>query len=125
MNKDIGNSFEARMIGILSSNGYWCHLFAYKPEGQPCDIVASKDNVPVFIDVKHCSGSRFGFDNIRTNQRNCFSLAYERGNSNCGFAIYFEGCKGWKWISYSEVLRLESLGHRSAGIDDCVDFPWN
>ena len=42
MNKIIGNLYEGKLIDMLVKNGWWCHLFAYKPEGQPCDVIALK-----------------------------------------------------------------------------------
>lgn len=125
MNKNIGNEYEGKFVELMSRNGWWCHLFAYKPEGQPCDVVALRDNVPLLIDVKHCSGSKFYFRNIQPNQRNCFEMAYRRGNTNCGFAIYFEERQSWRWIGYREVTNLESFGENGVGFDNTEEFSWN
>ena len=125
MNKAIGDRYESKLLDLMAKNGWWCHLFAYKSEGQPCDVVALKNNVPLLIDVKHCEKDRFSFDNIRPNQRNCFQLAYNKGNTNCGFAIYFEHQHCWKWLEYREVVNLESFGYKSIGFKMCDDFLWN
>lgn len=127
MNKNIGNTCENKLIELLGELGYWCHLFAYKPEGQPCDVVALKNDIGWLIDVKHCQNGRFPFKDIRPNQLSCFALAKELGNSNCGFAIFFEDI-GWRWLSYKRYLKLEKAGVRSVVPSDCDYFGaelWN
>lgn len=119
MNKDIGDRYEGKLLQTLRVMGYWCHLFAYKPEGQPCDIVAIRDNIPFLIDVKHCEGHRFMFKDIRPNQRTCFALAGMKGNTNCGFAIFFEEVPGWRWLPYDDLCKMEGDGWRSVKEDDC------
>lgn len=118
MNKKIGNEYEEKLVQLLASEGWWCHCFAYKPEGQPCDVVALKNNVPFLVDVKHCAEDRFSFNNIQPNQKNCFKLAYQRGNKNLGFCVYFAKY-GWKYIHYLTVERLEKEGCKSIKAEDC------
>lgn len=123
MNKKIGNATEKKVIEMLAKNGYWCHLFGYKAEGQPCDIIALKNNKSVLIDVKHCISDRFDFVRIESNQRNCFTLATSRGNSNCGFVIYFEKSDKWKWLSMQEVFYNEiAMKRKSISCDELGDF---
>ena len=131
MNKDIGNKYEKKFVELLGQRGWWCHLFGYKPEGQPCDVVAIKGTTTgtkaMLIDVKHCQGDRFAFKNIQSNQRTCFELAFQKGVTTCGFAIFFEDTKEWRWLSYKDVLDLEKGGHKSAKIYE-TDFwikEWN
>lgn len=122
MNKKIGNNCEKELIYLLSNNGWWCHLFAYKAEGQPCDVIALKNNIPLLIDVKHCSKKRFEFSNIQVNQRNCFSLAYKKGNSKCGFAIFFELENKWKWLSFFRVLEFERKNIKGVCSEECEEL---
>lgn len=119
MNKKIGNDYEMKLLKLLVLNGWWCHLFAYKPEGQPCDVIALKDNGYLLIDVKHCSAKRFPFADIQTNQKNCFRLAKMKGNTNNGFAIYFEPIKQWRWLDYEQFVLLEERGEKSVSFEDC------
>ena len=123
MNKIIGNDTEKLLLELLKSKGYWCHLFAYNKNGQPCDIVAIRDNVAILIDVKHCDSARFNFSRIEPNQRNCFKYADFCGNDNLGFAIYFQKTKHWKWLSNDKVRRLEQLGFKSASEKECEELP--
>lgn len=126
MNKTIGDNYEKKFIEYISKKGYWCHLFAYKAEGQPCDVVALKNNIPYLIDVKHCDKDRFDFNHIQVNQKNCFKLAYMKGNENCGFAIYFEKQHMWKWLPYFVVELYEREGNHSISHLDCrnCEFVW-
>lgn len=120
--KKIGNDTEKLCLDLLQRNGYWCHLFAYNKNGQPCDIIAIKDNKPFLIDVKHCSEDRFEFKNIQPNQRSCYDYAISCGNNKCGFAVYFEQRGCWKWIPYSIVRQYEERGVKSVKYFEC---PWS
>ena len=122
MNKKIGNSTEKEAVKILSKYGWWAHIFGYKAEGQPCDIIALKNGEGLLIDIKHCSGDRFDFVRVESNQRNCFNLARKKGNSRCGFAIYFEKSKEWKWLDMCELEYYESKGVKSLHCKDLEDF---
>jgi Holliday junction resolvase len=120
MNKNIGNEYEDKLIKLLFKHGWWCHLFAYKPEGQPCDVIALKDNKYLLLDVKHCSGKRFPFSDIRPNQKTCFALARKQGNTNNGFAIYFEQVKEWRWLDFDDLCKMEKDGWKSVCPLDCT-----
>ena len=122
MNKKIGNDTEAKCLEELQKRGYWCHLFAYNANGQPCDVVAMRGDVPILLDVKHCDGTRFAFSNIQPNQRSCFDYAGECGNTNLGFAIFFPRFGSWKWLPYRRVVELEERGVKSVPFGDLGDF---
>ena len=101
--KKIGNYYEKECCKLFADKGYWVHLLAYNPAGQPCDIIAVKQLSSVLIDVKHCSTHLFSFDNIRPNQHSTFTMAQEK-NIDCGFAIYNDEL-GWKWLDYIYVVK--------------------
>ena len=108
--KKIGNKYEFKLCSILKDSKYWCHLFEYSVNGQPCDIVAIKDDVSFLIDVKHCEGDRFYTSRIEPNQQSCFNYAKKCGIKNVGFAIYFEKSKCWKWLEYDEkIINISSI----------------
>lgn len=100
VNKKIGNEYENLFLEKLQSCGWWCHLFAYNKNGQPCDVIAVKDNIAYFIDVKHCEEKRFNFSNIQPNQLTCFEYAKKCGNVHTGFAIYSTVYQKWLWLPY-------------------------
>lgn len=111
--KRIGDTTEQKCLDLLQAKGYWCHLFAYNKNGQPCDIVAIKKNQAWLIDVKHCDGDRFAFSRIEPNQRNCFEYNLSLGNSNLGFMVYYEKYGKFNWISYTFIKSLELVGEKS------------
>lgn len=115
--KKIGNDTERKCLDLLQGMGYWCHLFAYNKNGQPCDVVAIKDNKAFLVDVKHCDGDRFSFGRIEPNQRNCFEYALTCGNGNCGFMIYYEKYGKFNYVSYSRIKSLELSGEKSVKFD--------
>lgn len=106
--KKIGNDCEKEALKLIHDKGYWCHLFAYNTNGQPCDIIALKDNEVLLIDVKHCCEDRFSYSNIQPNQLSCFSYALSKTKSAiCGFLIYFEKYNSWKFLNYKMIENNE------------------
>ena len=111
--KKVGDNTEQNCLDLLQSKGYWCHLFSYNKNGQPCDIVAIKKNEAYLIDVKHCDGDRFAFSRIEPNQRNCFEYNLTLGNGNLGFMIYYEKYGKFNYVSYTYIKSLELGGEKS------------
>jgi Holliday junction resolvase len=105
VNKKIGNFYEEEFKKYMASKGYWVHLLANNKYGQPFDVIAVKDNKAWFIDVKHCASNRFVTSRIEANQQSAFEFALECGNRNCGFAIYFEVIKEWKFLPYMKEYK--------------------
>ena len=119
MNEKIGNYTEEKMINILSQKGYWCHRFAHNKNGQPCDIIALKNDTSVLIDVKHCDSQKFEFRNIRENQETCFELAKQMNNKNTGFAIYFEFKASFRRLSYEKYVFFKKQKKNKIEYDEC------
>ena len=111
--KKIGNEFEVKFANELRKKGYWCHIFEYNSNGQPCDIVAIKDDTSYLIDIKHCNEERFDFSKIQPNQFTCFEYARLCGVNNTGFAIWFECKKKWLWLPYTLVKEMKEMGEKS------------
>lgn len=122
--KKIGNDTEKKALELLSDLGYRCHLFSYNSNGQPCDVVAMKNDRAFLIDVKHCSENRFEFKNIQPNQRTCFEYAEQCGNTKCGFMIFFERYNVWRWLSYERLCKFDSYDFKSVRIQDCEELPY-
>lgn len=118
INKKLGNEFESKLLKILQDKGYWCHLFAYSKNGQPCDVVAIKDDIPILLDVKHCASDRFSFSHIQPNQITCFKYAKSCGITYTGFAIYFELQNSWRWLSYQLLEEMLLKGLKSVKYDE-------
>lgn len=116
--KKIGNSTEQELLQILREWGYWCHLMADKVNGQPCDIVAIRHNTGWLLDSKHCKGNRFDFKRIEANQQMCFEYNKLLGNTNTGFAIYFEKSNEWKLLRYDVYFRYLKDEYASIGVND-------
>ena len=104
---------KKEFLDYLQGLGYWCHLFAYNKNGQPCDIVACKNNIAHLVDVKHCDEDRFDFKNIQSNQITCFEYNRMCGNTNTGFAVWFEKQQSWYWLPYFKVKDLMDAGKKS------------
>lgn len=122
VNKKIGNEYEIKFAEVLQKKGFWCHIFEYNKNGQPCDIVAIKNNVGYLYDVKHCDKDRFSFDKIQPNQVTCFEYAKQCGNSNTGFAIWFEKQQQWHYLPYEKYKQLKAEGKKSVRYQDLFEL---
>lgn len=89
VNRTLGNHFEQELCELLAQNGFWAHNMAQNQAGQPADVIAVKNGLPVLIDCKVCSGDRFLLSRIEENQETAMSLWGNRGNRWCYFAIKF------------------------------------
>lgn len=67
-NKKLGNDFEQEVCQILAEAGYWVHNFANRANGQPMDIIATKENTVCLIDAKVCSQGFFETRRLEENQ---------------------------------------------------------
>ena len=86
-NKSIGNHFEEVLCNLLSDHGFWAHNMAQNQTGQPADVIAVKNNIPVLIDCKVCSNDRFALSRIEPNQEAAMTLWEMQGNEHCYFAL--------------------------------------
>lgn len=115
--KKIGNKYEKELCNLLQANGYWCHLFEYNSNGQPCDVVALKEDKSFLIDVKHCEGDIFYFSRIEPNQKTCFEYASKICKiKNVGFAIYFDNKEKFYWLPYHLTKNSKINSVVSAGL---------
>ena len=90
-NKKLGNDFETEFCEILRAHGFWAHNFAQKKEGQPADVIASRDGRPALIDCKVCSTKRgFRLDRREENQLLAMELWSKTGNGFGWFALKFD-----------------------------------
>ena len=73
---------------MLAERGFWAHNFQQKANGQPCDIIACRNNVPYLIDAKVCSTYEgFRLDRVEENQILAMKKFYSCGNGVGWFAV--------------------------------------
>ena len=88
-NKSKGTEFEKFFGGILAHNRFWAHVLADNRNGQPFDVIATKDNTPYAFDCKECESDRFQLSRMEPNQIGAMNRWTETGNSNAYFVIKF------------------------------------
>lgn len=110
-NKKIGNEYERKAIKLFYDNGYWVHLFQQGINGQPCDLIAIKNNDIYFLDVKHEKDTRFSINRIEENQRLCFTRLIKCGvnPNNIGFLIYFDYLQGFRFLKFIDIKEEKSF----------------
>lgn len=115
-NKSKGTEFEKFFGGILAHNGFWAHVLADNRNGQPFDVIATKDNVPYAFDCKECESDRFQLSRMEANQISAMERWIETGNDNAFFVIKF--CKTYNIY----VIPFKELNvRRLAGITSITE----
>ena len=120
--KRIGNEFETKFAEQLKQKGFWCHIFEYNNNGQPCDIVALKNNEGFLFDVKHCEANRFPFADIRPNQLTCFEYAKSCGNEKCFFAIWFTKRHKWYLLPFDYCKKMMTYENKSVSWEELEEW---
>jgi Holliday junction resolvase len=87
VNKTIGNQFEEELCGLLAEHGWWAHNMAQNQTGQPADVIAVKNGIPVLIDCKDCANNIFTLSRIEANQEGAMTRWEATGNEHCYFAM--------------------------------------
>jgi hypothetical protein len=109
--KKLGNSTEKEFASLMYSLGWWVHIFADKVNGQPFDIVMSRNNMVWFLDAKHVQDKDyFLHSRIEDNQHNAFKMLINRGTTQCGFVCKFSD--GWRLLKYQDIDHTKSKTHK-------------
>lgn len=116
-NKSEGNKFEQELCEILSKEGFWCHNFANRAEGQPADVIAVRRDYAVLIDCKDCKGDSFRLSRIEDNQWTAMQMWEIRTDYDAWFAIKIHGSIYMIPFKYLITIR-EELGYKSIDVDD-------
>ena len=86
----------------MYEKGWWVHIFADKVNGQPFDLVMSKDNTVWFLDIKHVQDKDYLLHSrMEENQINAFTMLLKRNTNQCGFAVKFHD--GWYLLRFQDV----------------------
>lgn len=88
-NKSIGTQFENEFADILAENRFWVHNFQDNKNGQPCDVIASKNGKSFLFDCKDCETKFFQLRRMEENQLSAMTLFEMYGNEPGMFAIRF------------------------------------
>lgn len=72
---------------MLAEHGFWAHNMAQNQVGQPADVIAVKNGIPILIDCKECETNRFPLSRIEGNQEGAMTRWEQTGNEHCYFAM--------------------------------------
>lgn len=128
VNKTLGNRFEREFCELLAEHGFWAHNLAQNQAGQPADILAIRDDIPVLIDCKVCSNNRFAFSRVEENQETAMHAWMGAGNERCYFALKL--MDGSTYMVHSEIIlaavdagRLNAKSPKSLSEGEIRTFP--
>ncbi len=123
-NKKAGTDFEREFAGLLSEEGFWVHLFQDNKNGQPCDVVASRNGITYLFDCKDCKKDYFLLSRMEENQYNAMKLFEETGNEKGKFALRFSN-KSVYLIDYDLIRHLQSKGIKQIDEALCENYGRN
>ena len=86
-NRKDGTSFERQLCLSLAGYGFWAHNLAQNSQGQPFDVIASRNGKTHPIDCKACAKDIFKMERIEENQSSAMVLWRETGNGEGWFAL--------------------------------------
>ena len=102
-----GKKFESQWADHLKGLGYWAYMFPNK-QGQPCDIIAIKNNTPFFFECKTCNTDIFDCKRIEANQHTASRYIRSCGNSNYFIVIKFKsGINIYKFKEIENFRKIE------------------
>lgn len=101
-----GRGAEREFAKMMKNRGWWIHGFINSRQGQPCDFILTKRNVPWFIDVKNIGNSNvMGFGRLEENQINSFKLLSSTGAFNTGWVLRFKH-GDYRFLSFTDYLMM-------------------
>lgn len=118
-NKRNGSIFEYELCNLLRDKGYWSHILQNNKNGQPCDLVISKNNIPILIDCKDCKNNRFALSRMEENQINAMTLWKKLGNRHAYFALKLKDST-IRMIEFDYLYKLQRMGIKSLDLDGII-----
>lgn len=113
-NRKVGTSFERDLCLSLAGYGFWCHNLAQNSQGQPFDVMASRNGKTHPIDCKACAKDIFKMERIEENQSSAMVLWRETGNGEGWFALKMSNAA----VYFIPFSKLESLGYLKTVLSD-------
>lgn len=117
-NKKAGTDFEREFAELMAARGFWVHMFQDNKNGQPCDVVASRNGVTYLFDCKDCKNDYFLLSRMEENQYNAMHLFELTGNEKGKFALRFSNQRIYL-IDYDLIRYLQGKGLKKIGESVC------
>ena len=107
-NKKSGSDFENEFCELVSHAGFWAHCVKDNKNGQPADVIVSKNNNAALIDCKDCENDMFPMSRIEENQELAMTKWLLCGNLYADFAL--KTSAGIRIIGIEKLLELRAQG---------------
>lgn len=104
-NRKVGTTFEKQLCLSLAGYGFWAHNLAQNSQGQPFDVMASRNGMTHPIDCKDCANNVFKLARVEENQASAMTLWRETGNGEGWFALRLSNSEVW-FVPFSEMEKL-------------------
>lgn len=117
-NNKLGRNIEKQGIKYLTSLKFWVHYITPSINGQPCDLIAYKDNTMYLIDIKDSESDYFIASRIEPNQEMSFEFASLFGINKTLFLIYFKKIEKWYVLTYQSHKEKKKKSYK---IEDLID----
>ena len=118
-NKKSGSDFETDFCILASSAGFWAHCIKDNKNGQPADVIVSKNNTTALVDCKDCENDIFPLSRIEENQELAMTKWLSCGNLYADFAL--KTSDGIRIIGIEELLELRDQGIKKLNLAQIIE----
>lgn len=122
-NKKSGTDFEKEFCQLASKAGFWAHILQDNRNGQPADIILSKDNIAVLVDCKDCERKVFPLSRIEENQELAMRKWLNAGNEYALFALKIEN--DVRILIFKTLIILRSSGVKQLNLTQILEYSYS
>jgi Holliday junction resolvase len=107
--QQVGSDFETEFTEYLRNKGYFVYRTPIN-RGQPCDLIACKNNIVSFFECKTSCKDSFPLSRLECNQHTASDYIASCGNTNYFIAIKFRS--GITIFNINEIKGVDRLCFR-------------
>jgi len=122
-NKKSGNDFEKDFCKLASKAGFWAHILQDNHNGQPADVIITKNGKAALVDCKDCEKDIFLFNRIEENQELSMTKWLKTGNRNTVFVLKVSS--GVRVSPFQLLYNLREHGIKQLNLDQILEYSWS
>ena len=115
-----GTDFEKIFCKLAYDRGFWAHRLNANKNGQPADILLTKNNISALIDCKVCEKNVFPFSRIEENQFYAMKAWLKAGNTLAYFALLV--CDGIRIIPFNLIREMIFTGSKQFNLTEIIQY---
>jgi len=122
-NKKSGNDFEKEFCKLASKAGFWAHVLQDNHNGQPADVIITKNGKAALVDCKDCENDIFSLSRVEENQELSMKKWIMTGNRYAVFV--FKLSEGVRVTPFQLLDNLKGLGVKQLNLAQILEYSWS